>query len=505
LEVEAVESKIDTTITATISKANRAPTRPDFSNARKVLEPPSALPTLGGSMTKKSQKQGGAAAKQPTDVPTLFTNGTIFDGTGAAPFPGSVLVAGNRIVAVVPANESWDAPARAARVDLGGRTIVPGLVEGHAHISFTNMGSLMDLALTPVEEHLIAAISNAKLLLDHGFTSLVSGASMKQRLDVVVRNAINAGKIPGPRMLAASQEMTPTGNLGDLEQLHLPIPEVARVTAICDGPEAFRLAARRAAREGVDTFKVNVSGDRDWEQMGAGAESTLIDDDELAAVVKVARDRGLRVAAHATSSDSVKMCVRHGVNFVFHAAYADEEALDMLESVKDRVFVAPAVGFPYAYCHDAEEFGMKVSNERHKQLVEELEITARNMNALRRRGVRVIPGGDYGIVCTPMGRNARDLELFVKLFGFSPSEALIAATTHGGAMMGRGHELGQLQAGWLADLIVVDGDPLADITIMQDREKIQLVMKDGLIFRDELTYADRALPHWTGGTRAAAA
>jgi imidazolonepropionase-like amidohydrolase len=454
-------------------------------------------------MTQESRKVGRGAAMPLADVPTLFENGVIFDGSGSAPFPGSVLVVGNRVKAVVPAKESWDAPTGAVRVNLSGRTIMPGLVEGHAHISFTNMSSLMDLAAIPVEEHLIAAISNAKLLLEHGFTSLVSGASMKQRLDVVVRNAINAGKIPGPRMLAASQEMSPTGNLGDLDQMHLPIPEVARVSAICDGAEAFRLAARRAAREGVDTFKVNVSGDRDWEQMGAGAESTLIDDDELAAVVKVARDRGLRVAAHATSAGSVKMCVRHGVDFVYHAAYSDEEALDMLESVKDRAFVAPAVGFPYAYCHDAEEFGMKVSDERHRQLVAELELTADNMNELRRRGVRVIPGGDYGIVCTPMGRNARDLELFVNLFGFSSSEALVAATRHGGAMMGRGHELGQLRPGWLADLIVVDGDPLADITIMQDREKIALVMKDGLIFRDQLTPTNHALPLWTEGARAA--
>ena len=235
----------------------------------------------------------------------------------------------------------WSPPPDAVRIELGGRTVMPGLVDGHAHISFTNVADLMDLVRMPVEENLIAAICNAALLLDHGFTSLVSAAASKPRLDVVVRNAIEAGQIVGPRMLAASQEITPTGNLGDLDQAHFPIPESARFAYICDGPDAFRLAARRFAREGVDILKVNVSGDRDWGHMGADATTTLIDDDELAALVKVAHGRGLRVAAHATSAGSVKMCVRHGVDIIYHAALADSEALDMIESVKDSVFVAP--------------------------------------------------------------------------------------------------------------------------------------------------------------------
>jgi imidazolonepropionase-like amidohydrolase len=428
-----------------------------------------------------------------TDVrPMLLTGGSIFDGTGAPSFAGDVLVVGNRIEAVVTADEAWSPPGDAVRIDLGGRTVMPGMVDGHAHISFTNVGDLMELVLMPVEENLIAAICNAALLLDHGFTSLVSAAASKPRLDVVVRNAIESGQIVGPRMLAASQEITPTGNLVDLDQAHFPIPESARFAYVCDGPDAFRLAARRFAREGVDILKVNVSGDRDWGHMGADATTTLIDDDELEALVRVAHGRGRRVAAHATSAGSVKMCVRHGVDIVYHAAHADEEALDLIESVKESVFVAPAVGFPYAYLHEGEKYGLHLSTQARRGLEEEIEITARNMQELHRRGVRIVPGGDYGLACTPMGRNARDLELFVTLFGFSPAESVVAATNHGGAMMGRGHELGQLRAGWLADLIVVDGDPLDDIAVLQDRERINLVMKDGHIFRNDL--AATALP-----------
>ncbi len=418
--------------------------------------------------------------------PILLTGGSIFDGTGAPTFAGDVLIVGNRIEAVVTADHAWSPAADVVRIDLGGRTLMPGMVDGHAHISFTNVGDLMELARMPVEENLIAAILNAALLLDHGFTSLVSAAASKPRLDVVVRNAIAAGQIVGPRMLAASQEITPTGNLGDLDQAHFPIPESARFAYICDGPDAFRLAARRFAREGVDILKVNVSGDRDWGHMGADASTTLIDDDELEALVRVAHGRGRRVAAHATSAGSVKMCVRHGVDIIYHAALADEEALDMIESVKDSVFVAPAVGFPYAYLHEGEKYGLHLSANARRGLEEEIEITARNMQELHRRGVRIVPGGDYGLACTPMGRNARDFELFVTLFGFSPAESLVAGTNHGAAMMGMGHELGQLRAGWLADMIVVDGDPLDDIAVLQDRERINLVMKDGHIYRNDL-------------------
>jgi imidazolonepropionase-like amidohydrolase len=139
--------------------------------------------------------------------------------------------------------------------------------------------------------------------------------------------------------------------------------------------------------------------------------------------------------------------------------------------------------------HEGEKYGLHLSPKARRGLEEEIEITAHNMHELHRRGVRIVPGGDYGLVCTPMGRNARDLELFVTLFGFSPADSLIAATNHGGAMMGRGDELGQLRAGWLADLIVVDGDPLDDIALLQDRDRINLVMKDGQICRNDLPAA----------------
>lgn len=418
----------------------------------------------------------------------LFKNAMILDGSGSEPFSGDVLLAGDRIVSVdaqIAAAPGGDTEV----INLGGKTLMPGLVEAHAHISFTNMASLMELVLLPVEEHLLASLCNARLLLDHGFTSLFSAASAKPRLDVVVRNAINAGQFPGPRMLAATQEMTPSGNLGDLDRLHLPLAESARFGVICDSPMAFRKACRIAAREGVDTFKVNVSGDRNWSHMGAGDEATIMLDDELAEVMTIARGRGKNVAAHATSAESVKMCLRHGVNVIYHAAHIDEEAIDQLEAAKDKVFVGPTIGFPYALLHQGAEHGVSLSDEARAGLAAEIEKASRSMAELRRRGVRVVPGGDYGISCNPIGTNARDLLHFVELFGFSPLQAIVAATKWGAELMGRGDELGQIRESYLADLLIVDGDPLADISLLQRQEKLCVIMKDGQFYKNTLSRA----------------
>src|SRR5215831_11976131 len=145
---------------------------------------------------------------------TLFTNVLIFDGTGKELFPGEVLVQGNRIKAVAKGGERINRDG-AEVVDGAGATLLPGLTEGHAHISYTNCVALKDIGNVPVEEHMLITAYNAKLLLDSGFTSAYSAASSKPRLDIVLRNEINAGRLPGPRFKAASPEITATGGLGD--------------------------------------------------------------------------------------------------------------------------------------------------------------------------------------------------------------------------------------------------------------------------------------------------
>ena len=408
---------------------------------------------------------------------TLFTNVMIWDATGRDPYAGEVLVRGERIHAVAEAGTEL-ARRGAEVIDAGGATLMPGLVEGHAHIGYRGEVTLQDIGAIPPEEHTLISMHNARTLLDAGFTSAYSGAAAKLRLDVVIRNEIEAGKIPGPRLRAASPEITSTAGLGDVRQAH---QDRESVVLYADGPQEIRRVCRRCIREGVDQLKINVSGDNFV--LGAEGERTVMFEDEVASAVAVARAHGAMINAHARTAEAVKRAVRSGVDVVYHADYADEEALDMLEEAKDRVFLGPAIGFTYGAAHEAEAWGMTRDSVEEKGLLERIESAQRVYGEALKRGIRVVIGGDYGFPWTPQGAQARDLAHFVELFGYSPSQALLCATSVGGELMGRGNEIGQIRPGYLADLLLVDGDPTADVRILMDRENVIAVMKGGTFHR----------------------
>ena len=188
---------------------------------------------------------------------TLFTNVMIFEGTAKDLAPGEVLVQGNRIHAVAGQGERL--PREGCEVvDAGGATLMPGMVNTHCHLTYNNGASVAELTALPVEEHVLLSMHNAKLTLDMGFTAAIGAASAKPRLDIVIRNEINKGKIPGPRLLAGSPELTVTGGLADDNQLDAKHPSIS---IICDGPDEFRRTVRTMIREGVDLIKFNNSGD----------------------------------------------------------------------------------------------------------------------------------------------------------------------------------------------------------------------------------------------------
>jgi imidazolonepropionase-like amidohydrolase len=297
---------------------------------------------------------------------------------------------------------------------------------------------------------------------------------------VVTRNAINEGLIPGPRYLAASQEITVAGALGDETLPHLPFPEFS-FGVVVSGPEEMRRAVRMFLKYGVDTIKLNLSGDNFVP--GAPADTTWMSDEEVAVAVSEAKMRGKRVSAHARSCESIKQAVRHGVEIIYHASFTDEEALDLLESRKDRVFVAPGIAILIAMLEHAAPWGIT----RHKaiEMGYEIELAAavESLKKMHKRGVRVLPGGDYGFAFTPHCENARDLEYFVKYLGFTPMEAILSATRIGAEIMMKGSELGQIRDGNLADLLLVDGDPLSNLAILRDPRKMLAVMKDGVFYK----------------------
>jgi imidazolonepropionase-like amidohydrolase len=405
----------------------------------------------------------------------ILTNIKILDCSGAEPYDGEVEIQGNRIKTI-----SKTALPREDHtvLDGDGCTLMPGMVEAHAHPSFTDIAVFEDIGDTPPEEHTLLTAHFARVLFDAGFTSLFGAASAKPRVEIAVRNFINDGMMVGPRMLCASPELTVTGNLGDVAMRHMYRETFGLV---CDGADAFRKAARECVRDGVDTLKINPSGDNSmpW----AKAQHTVMTEDEVAAVAQVAKGFGLRFASHARSAESVKMSLRHGARVIYHATLIDEEAMDMLEELKDEVFVAPTLGVTYAAVYEAAEHGISHEDAIAGGFKYELETGAQNMEALHKRGVRVLPGGDYGLIWNPNGNDARDLELFVKLSGMSHMDAVLSATKLGGEIMGMGDELGQIKEGYLADLLLVKGDPSKDVALLQDNDNLRMIMKDGVIHK----------------------
>jgi imidazolonepropionase-like amidohydrolase len=410
----------------------------------------------------------------------LLHGGTVWNGSGKPAFPADVLIAGNQIADVLPPASQRAETSR--RIDVSGHTVIPGLVEGHAHLSFAHKAHSADHGDIPPEDHALLALHHAQIVLESGFTSCLSGGSAKPRLDIAVRDAINAGQAPGPRLLAASPELTNTGNLGDERRLHLYRESFAMVV---DGVDEMLRTVRMLIREGVDSIKLNVSGNQTIPS--ARSHVTVMRDDELATAVQTAHTHGKRVIAHVRAAQSIKMALRHGVDILYHCEYADEECLDLLEAARDRIFVAPAVGLLHNLLYDAGPWGITYEKSKAAGVLDQYECAQKVFAELRKRRVRVLVGGDYGFPWTPHGTNARDLEHFVRLFGYSDSEALVAATRTGAAAMMLEGRAGELAKGFLADLVVVDGEPQNDVRILQAPARIKLVMKDGRVHKNLLT------------------
>jgi len=410
---------------------------------------------------------------------TVFTNGLVFDGSGAEPAPGEVVVEGDRVVEVRP---GWPDDHGDDQVfDASGCTVMPGMIESHAHLTFPSAVGHIDPSFNPpldvsffhhiegLPSELARAERNAAILLDAGFTSAYSaGSLLPMPVEVILRRKIAAGKVPGPRLRAASAERD-----------NHPVRPDGHVATDWQGPDACRAYVREHAEQGFDSVKFLLSNDDVF--VPGGSQMTQYTWEEAHAAGRQARESGVWLNCHAQSAESVKLAVRAGFRSIYHCTYADTEALDLLESAKKRIFVSPAPGIIHANVHEGEEFGIDRATAERMGSVAALEGMAAIYPEIRKRGIRALPGGDYGFPNNPIGRNARDLELFVDVLGYTPVETLTAATRLGGELMDL--PVGVLAPGYLADLLVVRGDPAEDVRLLQDQANLLWIVQGGQIHK----------------------
>ncbi|QIG80768.1 metal-dependent hydrolase family protein [Stakelama tenebrarum] len=414
----------------------------------------------------------------------LITGARIFDGSGADAFAGDLLVEGNSIKTV--SNRPGSLPTEGCTViDGSGMFLMPGMTEGHTHLSFENVCATEDLMKPTPETQAFTAARGAKALIDAGFTSAYGASEAKLQLAIAVREEVNAGRLPGPRIRAGGLEISVTGAMGDEAKDH--DPRIGPSTII-DGVEEMRKAVRLHCRAGVDNIKLDVSGDPFYPS--TPGHTTPMTYDEVKTAADTAHDYGRKINAHTRSIEGSKYCVRAGVDGLFHCEYSDEELLDLMEEAKDRIFVVPTVGlFHQILKGEASAHGLTPEVGGYMNIPDLMENSIKTHTELRKRGVRHLIGGDYGFGWSKQGEQARDLQFFMQYYGYSAADALVCATRNGGLAMHSQGDLGMLAEGQLADMVLVNGDPLADISVLTEHDRLVLIMKAGAIHKNSMNMA----------------
>ena len=388
----------------------------------------------------------------------VIRDGKLVDGTGkGAVDRATVVVREGKIVfagssAAVPA--SLGVPADACTIDANACTIMPGLVEAHFHPTYFNVAALEDLDVKyPVEYVTLLAAANAKLALECGYTAARSGGSLFN-IDFWLKKAIESGVMPGPRLATSGREICGAAGLMDWN------PEFRKIgmeglVLLVNGPDEARAAVRKLVKDGVEWVKTYPTGDA--AAPDANDHHTLcMTFEEMAAVVRTAHNHGLKVTGHCRATEGIKNAVRAGYDAVEHGTFLDDEAVEMMLARK--VPMVPALYFEKMSIERGPEYGMSQKViDGHQETLD-----GGKASALRymRAGGPVALGGDYGFAWNPHGDYAKEISFFVNDVGFTPMEALVSATRIGAEIMGRQSEIGTVEVGKLADLLVLKGDQL---------------------------------------------
>jgi imidazolonepropionase-like amidohydrolase len=438
---------------------------------RKVVGPAGLalwLCAAGGAFAPEALR--AAAQERPDRI--AIRAGTLIDGTGRAPLKDvTIVVEGERIRSV---ERGAAVPAGAHVIDLSGYTVLPGLIDAHVHLTGRWIGegpNWEDAAVRDLpQEDAIRGVRNARLTLEAGFTT-VRNVGADHFTDVALRRMIEAGVVPGPRMVVSGHALGITGGHCDTNG-YVPglfEPDIAR--GIADGPDRVRAAVRYQIKYGADVIKTCATGGVLSEGDPVGVQQYT--EEELRVMVEEAAKLGHKVAAHAHGTEGIKAAIRAGVASVEHGSMLDDEAIALF---KERgTYLVPTLMAQYAVERQARE-GILTGLRREKAL----SIAPVARASFRRAvaaGVKVAFGTDAGVF--PHGQNAREFALMVEN-GMEPMQAILAATREAATLLGLAAELGTVEPGKLADLVAVRGDPLRDIRVL---ERVEFVMKGGVLVK----------------------
>tara|TARA_B100001123_G_scaffold104389_1_gene121015 strand:+ start:4442 stop:5776 length:1335 start_codon:yes stop_codon:yes gene_type:complete len=403
----------------------------------------------------------------------LISKAQIIDGSGSKPFLGNVILKGDRIEKVDKDSlSSFKDKDFDSIIDASGMTIMPGLIDAHCHVTFDEPSSNDELFYHR-REGLAAIIAgqNALKVLQSGVTGLLDADCIFD-VGVDLRDAIEAGILVGPRMAVGGNALLTSvgGTAGKI------IPDKGRqgYGAVVRNPEEIVLEIRRQIKLGVDWIKIHVSGlvPRQFSEGEVKAWSYQ----ELKLACDTAHELGIPVVGHCRSSDSVRDSVLAGMDMVLHATYMDEEALEVVAEKK--VPIVPTFTFQANLIDYSEEMG---ASEAYKEIFEkEIEDNIEILIKAFEKGVPLLCGSESGFSVTPYGDwHYRELEVFVNKLGLSPLQAIRSATKDAAKALRKEGEVGLIEKGYLADLLIIDGDPSKDVTILGKKELIQNIFLNG--------------------------